>query len=62
MRETSVILINQSCSLRKINKLRIDVSKYIGRFRKYLLNFYMHGAREQDIFIQTTGQLENVKL
>lgn len=61
MRETSVILINQSFSLCKINKLRIDVSKYIGRFRKYLLKFCMHSAREQDIFIQTTGQLENVK-
>lgn len=55
MSETSVMLINQSCSLCKRNKLRIDVSKYIGRFRKYLLNFYMHSVRGQDIFIRTTG-------
>jgi len=62
MRETSVILINQSCGSCKINKLRVDVSKYVGRFHKYSLNVCMHGAREQDVFTQTTGQLENVKV
>lgn len=59
MEEISLMLINHSCNLSKINKLRIDVSKYVGRFRNCLVNFCMHSTRAKDIFIQTIRQLEN---